>query len=75
MIKITTNYLPTKQIVIEERIKNGIKNTIIIECDSRKIFINGYLHTQLYYNDEDINVYAHRMIKRINDKKIKIFRE
>lgn len=75
MIKIMHSYLPTKQIVIQERIKNSVTNTIIIECSTRKIFINGYLHTQLYYNDEDINVYAHRMIERINSHKIKIFRD
>ena len=75
MIKIIKTYLPTKRIVITEHIKNSVKNTIIIECDSRKIFINGYLHTQLYYNDEDINVYAHRIVERINEHKTKIFRE
>lgn len=71
MIKIHYNYLPIKQIVIEERIKNSVKNTIIIECSTRKIFINGYLHTQLYYNDEDINVYAKILIDRINNGKVK----
>lgn len=73
MIKIVKVYLPTKQIVITENIKNSIKNTVIIDVDSRKIFINGYEHSQLYYNNEDINVYAHRIVERINSHKTKIF--
>ena len=71
MIKIHYNYLPTKQIVIEERIKNGVKNTVIIDCLTNDVFINGFKHTQKYYPSNDINEYANMIVNRINEHKIK----
>lgn len=71
MIKIHYNYLPTKQVVIKEYIKNSIKNTVIIDCLTNDVFINGFKHTQKYYPSNDINEYAYMIMNRINERKIK----
>ena len=76
MIKIVKSMLPKKVIIITERVRNENKNEIVIECDTRKIFINGWQHSQLFYNDgESLETYAKRMFQRINTKQIKIFKE
>lgn len=75
MIKIVKSYLPTETIIITEHIKNEIRNKVIIDIKSRVITINGYKHTQLYYNSDDIKVYAKILIDRINEHKTKIFTE
>lgn len=75
MIKIVKSYLPTETIIITEHIKNEIRNKVIIDIKSRVITINGYKHTQLYYNSDDIKVYAKILIDRINAHKTKIFTE
>ena len=71
MIKIHYNYLPTKQIVIQEHIKNSIKNTVIIDCLTNDVFINGFKHTQKYYPSNDINEYANMIMNRIKNGKVK----
>ena len=70
MIKIIYNYLPKKQIVIIEKIRNSVINTVIIDSASNDIFINGFKHTQKFYN-QDINEYAKIIIDRIHNNKIK----
>ena len=70
MIKIIYNYLPKKQIVIIEKVRNSVINTVIIDSVSNDIFINGFKHTQKFYN-QDINEYAKIIIDRIHNNKIK----
>ena len=70
MIKIIYNYLPKKQIVIIEKVRNSVINTVIIDSVSNDIFINGFKHTQKFYN-QDINEYAKIIMDRIHSNKIK----
>ena len=70
MIKINKQYIPYNAYIIKEFIRNSVINTVIINLDSRDIFINGFKHTQLYYN-QDINEYAKLIITRIHSNKIK----
>ena len=70
MIKISKQYIPYNAYIIKEFIRNSVINIIVINLDSREVFINNFKHTQLYYN-QDINEYAYTIITRLHSNKIK----
>ncbi len=70
MIKISKQYIPYNAYIIKEFIRNSVINTVIIDSVSNDIFINGFKHTQKFYN-QDINEYAKIIVDRIHNNKIK----
>lgn len=70
MIKIIKQYIPHSGYIIKEFRRNSVINTVVINLDNREVYINGYKHSQLYYN-QNVDDYATLIIDKIHNKKIK----
>ena len=70
MIKISKQYIPYNAYIIKEFIRNSVINTVIVNLDSREVYINNFKHSQLYYG-QNINEYAKIIMDRIHNNKIK----
>ena len=70
MIKINKQYIPYNAYIIKEFIRNSVINTVIVNLDSREVYINNFKHSQLYYG-QNINEYAKIIMDRIHNNKIK----